>query len=163
MAYDAFLQLKDIPGESTASGFEMAIELLGMSWSAHTQATVGAGRGGLTTSRVSVSAFTITKQTDSSSPRLFHACCVGTHIATAKVSYRKQTGDGQEAFLIYDFTDVVVESINFGGARAIEDVPMETANFVFGRVQMEYKTQGADGKLTSGTPVVWDLTTLSAK
>jgi hypothetical protein len=29
-------------------------------------------------------------------------------------------------------------------------------------VTVEYKTQGKDGKLAAGTPVVWDITAVSA-
>ena len=163
MAYDAFLQLKDIPGESTAAGFEKSIALVSVQWNANARVTVGSGRGGLTTSKVSVSEFVITKKTDIASAKLFHACCVGTHIATARVSFRKQTGHGQEAYLIYVLTEVVVSGFSFSGQPGINDAPHESLTLAFGRLQIEYKTQGADGKLVSGTPVVWDLTTLSDK
>jgi type VI secretion system secreted protein Hcp len=163
MAYDAFLQLKDIPGESTATGFEKSIALLSMQFSAHANVTVNSGRGGMTTSKVAVSEIIITKKTDVSSNKLFHACCLGTHIATGKVSFRKQTGHGQEAYLIYVFSDLVIASFSFSGTPGSNDAPHESASIAFSKVQIEYKTQNADGKLVSGTPVVWDLTTLSDK
>ena len=51
---------------------------------------------------------------------MFSACCNGQHFATAKVVCRKATGadGGQQIFLEYDFTDVMVESIQWSGSSA---------------------------------------------
>ena len=35
-------------------------------------------------------------------------------------------------------------------------------SLAFAKVTVEYKTQGADGKLVAGTPVVWDVTKVDA-
>ncbi len=162
MAFDSYLDLKDIPGESTAKGFEKKIEIFSFSWGASAPVTIGPGTGGISASKVSISSFNIMKKTDIASPKLFSNCCLGKHIPTMKVSMRKQTGAGQEAFLIYDFTEVMVESIQWSGSSGGDDTPTESVSFAFGKVTVEYKTQGADGKLVAGTPVVWDLTKLTA-
>ena len=162
MAYDAFMQLQDIPGESTAQGFEKTIEILSFSWSASAPVTVGAGTGGISASRVSISSFHVTKRMDIASTKLFQACCLGTHIDTLKVSLRKQTGQGgQQPYLIYEFSEVLVESIHTGGNMGGDDRPVEQISFVFGKMQEEYRSQDARGKLVAGTPVQWDLTTVS--
>ena len=80
-----------------------------------------------------------------------------------KVSLRKQTGaGGQDAFIIYDFEEVYVESIQWSGSAGGDDTPTESVSFAFGKVTVEYKTQGKDGKLVAGTPVVWDITKVDA-
>jgi type VI secretion system secreted protein Hcp len=163
MAFDSYLDLKGIPGESTAKGFEKKIEIFSFSWGASAPVTVGSGSSGISASKVSVSSFNIMKKTDIASTKLFENCCLGKHIDTMKVSMRKQTGDGQEAFLIYDFSTVFVESIQWSGSSGGDDTPTESVSFAFGKVQVEYKTQGKDGKLVAGTPVVWDLTKVSNK
>lgn len=163
MAFDTYMDLKDIPGEATALGFEKKIEIFSFSWGASAPVTVSAGSGGISASKVSISSFNIMKKTDIASTKLFENCCLGKHIDTLTVSMRKQTGAGQEAFLIYDFTEVFVESIQWSGSSGGDDTPTESVSFAFGKVQVEYKTQGKDGKLVAGTPVVWDLTKVSNK
>jgi type VI secretion system secreted protein Hcp len=77
---------------------------------------------------------------------------------------RKQTGTGgQDVFLIYTFETVFVESIQWSGSSGGDDTPTESVSFAFGKVTVEYKTQDKTGKLVAGTPVVWDVTKVSAK
>jgi type VI secretion system secreted protein Hcp len=79
------------------------------------------------------------------------------------VSMRKQTGTGgQGVFLIYTFDEVMVESVQWSGSSGGDDTPTESVSFAFAKVTVEYKTQGKDGKLVAGTPVVWDITKVDA-
>jgi len=163
MAFDTYVDLTDIKGEATAKGFEEKIEIFSFSWGASAPVTVGPGTQGMTASRVSISSFNIMKKTDIASPKLFKACCTGDHIKKCVVSMRKQTGaGGQEVFLTYTFDEVMVESIQWSGSSGGDDTPTESVSFAFGKVTVEYKTQGKDGKLAAGTPVVWDITAVSA-
>jgi type VI secretion system secreted protein Hcp len=163
MAFDCYLDLKDIPGEATAKGFEKKIEIFSFSWGASAPVTVGPGTTGMSASRVSISSFNIMKKTDVASPKLFKATCLGEHIDNMTVSMRKQTGvGGQDAFLIYKFEEVMVESLQWSGSSGGDDTPTESVSFAFAKVTFEYKTQGTDGKLVAGTPVVWDVRTVSA-
>jgi len=117
----------------------------------------------MSASRVSISSFNIMKKTDVASPKLFKATCLGEHIDNMTVSMRKQTGvGGQDAFLIYKFEEVMVESLQWSGSSGGDDTPTESVSFAFAKVTFEYKTQGTDGKLVAGTPVVWDVRTVSA-
>jgi type VI secretion system secreted protein Hcp len=88
----------------------------------------------------------------------------GEHIPTMTVSIRKQTGaGGQDVFLVYKFEEVMIESVQWSGSSGGDDTPSESVSFAFGKVTLEYKMQGKDGKLVAGTPVVFDLTTLVAE
>ena len=163
MAFDTYVELTGIEGEATAKSFEKKIEIFSFSWGASAPVTVGPGTGGMTASRVSISSFNVMKKTDVASPKLFKACCTGDHINKMTVSMRKQTGaGGQEVFLIYTFDEVMVESIQWSGSSGGDDTPSESVSFAFGKVTVEYKTQGKDGKLAAGTPVVWDVTKVDA-
>jgi type VI secretion system secreted protein Hcp len=163
MAFDTYVELTGIDGEATAKGFEKKIEIFSFSWGASAPVTVGPGTSGMTASRVSISSFNVMKKTDVASPKLFKACCTGDHIKKCTVSMRKQTGaGGQEVFLTYTFDEVMVESIQWSGSSGGDDTPSESLSFAFGKVTVEYKTQGKDGKLVAGTPVVWDITAVSA-
>jgi type VI secretion system secreted protein Hcp len=164
MPFDTYVELTDIPGEATAKGFEGKIEIFSFSWGASAPVTIGPGSTGMSASRVSISSFNVMKKTDIASPKLFNAACLGTHIGKMTVSMRKQTGTGgQGVFLIYTFDEVMVESVQWSGSSGGDDTPTESVSFAFGKVTVEYKQQGKDGKLTAGTPVVWDLRTVTAE
>ena len=159
MAFDAFLEIDGIPGEATAKGFEKKIEIYSFSWGASAPITVGAGSGGMSASRVSISSFNIMKKTDVASPKLFLSTCKGDHIKHMTLSLRKQTGKGgQDVYLKYKFEDVMVESVQWSGSSGGDDTPAESVSFAFAKVTVEYKTQAMDGKLSAGTPVTWDQT-----
>ena len=163
MAFDTYVELTGIEGEATAKGFEKKVEIFSFSWGASAPVTIGPGSGGISASRVSISSFNVMKKTDAASPKLFKACCLGDHIDKVTVSMRKQTGiGGQDVFLIYTFEEAMVESIQWSGSSGGDDTPTESVSFAFGKVTVEYKTQDKTGKLASGTPVVWDLTKVTA-
>lgn len=163
MAYDVYLKLDDIDGEATAKGFEKQIGIFSMSWGASAATTVGATKGGISASKVSVSSFNMMKQLDTSSVPLFQACCLGKHIPKAVLTFRKQTGDSQEGFLIYTLHDVMVEALQTSGSSGGDDTPTESLSLAFAKLEVEYKKQGKDGKLTAAGQAAWDLTTVSDK
>ena len=163
MAFDTYVELTGIDGEATAKNFEKKIEIFSFSWGASNPVTLGPGAGGAASGRVSISSFNVMKKTDVASPKLFKACCTGDHFAKMIVSLRKQTGTGgQDNFLIYQFDEIYVESIQWSGSTGGDATPTESVSFAFGKVTIEYKTQGKDGKLVAGTPVVWDVRTVDA-
>jgi len=163
MAFDTFLDLKGIEGESTAKGMEKKIEIYSFSWGASNPTTVSSGATGLSAGKVSISSFNIMKKTEKSSPKLFLACCQGKHLDSAVVTMRKAAGDaGQKAFLTYTFTDVMVESIQWSGSSGGSDTPTESVSFAFGKVAIQYKIQDtATGAMTDGGQASWNLTTTS--
>lgn len=164
MAYDAFMDLgADIPGESTAEGMKGKIEIYSFSWGASNPTTIGSGSTGVAAGKVSVSSFNVMKKTDKASPLLFQNCCQGEHIPLVTVTLRKAGGKaGQKAFLTYKFTTVMVESVQWSGSSGGDDTPTESLSLAFGKVEIEYMIQAADGSLTKGGQAMWDLTKVSA-
>ncbi|MGZ8376721.1 MAG: Hcp family type VI secretion system effector [Gemmatirosa sp.] len=165
MAFDTFLEIKGVEGESTASGMEKKIEIFSFSWGASNPTTVGSGSGGLSAGKVSVSAFNAMKKTEKSSADLFQACATGKHFDTATVTMRKAGGDaGQKAFLIYKFEDVMVESIQWSGSTGGDDTPTESISIAFGKVEIEYWGQNPKkGDVKPMGQAAWNITTVSAK
>lgn len=162
MPFDAYLEIDGIPGESTAKGFEKKIEIYSFSWGASAPVSVGAGKGGMSASRVSISSFNIMKKTDVASPKLFLATCQGEHIKSMTLSLRKQTGKGgQQTYLKYKFEEVMVEGVQWSGSSGGDDTPTESVSFAFAKATVEYSPQGIDGKVSAGTPVTWDQTKVS--
>jgi len=160
MAFDTFLDLKGIEGESTAKGMEKKIEIYSFSWGASNPTTVSSGATGLSAGKVSISSFNIMKKTEKSSPKLFLACCQGKHLDSAVVTMRKAAGDaGQKAFLTYTFTDVMVESVQWSGSSGGDDTPTESVSLAFAKVAISYQQQDSKGgNVGNAVDASWDLT-----
>ena len=168
MAFDTYMQIADgttVVGEATASGIPTgAFEIYSFSWGASNPTTVSTTGGGLSAGKVSVSSFNVMKKTEKSSAPLFAACCTGQHYATATVIMRKATGTSgqQQVFIQYDFTDVMVESVQWSGSSGGDDTPTESVSFAFGKVAITYSGQDtATGALSTsaGSSASWNLTT----
>jgi len=162
MAFDAFLKIEGVEGESTRKGFEKQMEILSFSWGASNPSTIGAGGGGGGGGKVSVSSFNIMKKSDSASPLLFQACCQGDHYPKATVTLNKSGGKAAIDFLKYEFEEVYVDSVQWSGSSGGDDTPAESVSFSFGKVSVTYTGQKPDGSKGSPTVGAWDLTLVSA-
>ena len=160
MAFDTFLKIATVEGESTHSKHPKEIEIFSFSWGASNPTTVGSGATGLGAGRVSVSSFNIMKKTDKTSPLLFNACCTGKHFDNAVVTMNKASGDaGQAPFHIYTFTGVMIESVQWSGSTGGDDTPTESVSIAFAKVEINYQQQDTKGGAV-GKPILasWDLT-----
>lgn len=172
MAFDTYLIIDGgtkVKGEATADGLTPAtgwMEIFSFSWGATNPTTVGTAGKGLSAGKVSLSSFNIMKKSDDASPKLFEACCGGTHFAKASVVMRKATGTdgGQKEFLRYDFDDVMVESVQWSGSSGGDDTPTESVSLAFGKVTVQNWIQDTvKGGLTKGASAIWDVTKAAAK
>ena len=166
MAFDTYLSIQspNVAGEATQANHTGWIEIYSFSWGASNPTTVGSGTSGLSSGKVSVSSFNVMKKTETSSAPLFAACCAGQHYATASVEMSKATGTSgqQQVFLKYDFTDVMVESIQWSGSSGGDDTPTESVSFAFAKVAITYSKQNeADGTMSPAGNASWDLTKVS--
>jgi len=164
MAFDTYMKIEGVTGEATATGMEGQIEVFSWSFGASNPTTVGPGKGGLSAGRVSISSFNVMKKTESSSPTLFTNCCKGKDFGSVIVTMRKAGGAaGQKAFLIYTFTNVMVESIQWSGSSGGDDTPTESVSFAFSKVDISYQKQDTKGGAI-GNPILanWDLTTVAS-
>jgi type VI secretion system secreted protein Hcp len=162
MAFDTFLDCEGIEGECTAKGFEKKIEIFSWSFGASNPATVGSGKSGISAGKVSISSFNVMKKTEKSSCKLFAYCCNGTHIPKIIVTMRK-AGGTQQPFLVYTFTECMVDSVQWSGSSGGDDTPTESVSFAFAKVEIKYSTQSTDGKsMTAAGSASWDLTTVDA-
>ncbi len=159
MAFDTFLKIEGVDGESTRDKFEKWIELYSFSWGASNPVTLGPGSGGAGGGRVTVSSFNVMKKTDVASAVLFQYCCTGKHFPKAKVVLNKAGGDEKKPldYITYEFEEVFVESIQWSGSTGGDDSPTESVSFAFGKVNINYTPQTATG--APGTPVrgSWDV------
>jgi len=158
MPFDAFLKIATVPGESTDDKHKEWIEILSYHWGA-SQAAGGAASmtGAHTGQRVDISDFSLVKQLDKASPKLFQACCTGEHIADVTLELCKAGGDKQK-YMTYKFTDVLVSSVRPGGSSHSTDaLPLEEVSFRFSKCQLEYIPIDKTGKPQGQVPAGWDL------
>jgi type VI secretion system secreted protein Hcp len=161
MSFDTYLWIEGIEGEATAAELKPAgqTELYSFSWGASNPSTIGTGTTGAGAGKVSVSSFNFMKKTDKASPSLFQACCAGKHFPKAKVTMRKAGGDVPVEYLIYEFEEVFVDSVQWSGSSGGDDTPTESVSLAFGKVKMTYSPQDVKGTGTGPVAGGWDLTT----
>jgi len=152
MAFNAYLKIDGVDGESTGKGFEKFIELQSFNFGAQMPHTMS-GAGGFSAGRPDVSAFSVSKLTDVASPILFSACCSGKHFLKAWVVVNKSSGQGADlTYLKYDFKNVFIDSIQMSGTGGGGGLPTsEALAFSFGYVEISYTPQTEKG--AAGSPV----------
>ncbi|HTS61413.1 MAG TPA: type VI secretion system tube protein Hcp [Candidatus Acidoferrales bacterium] len=157
MAFDAFLKLDGIKGESTDSKHKDEVDVLSFSWGAHQTSSHATGTGS-GSGKVDVQPFSFVHKIDKSSPILFQKCCTGEHIASGLFTVRK-AGGTQLEYLKIKLSDVLISSIRPGGSsHGADDIPLEEVSLTFDKVEVDYQPQGPKGDAQGG-PVHggWDL------
>ncbi len=158
MAFDAFIQLDGIKGESSDDKHKDWIEIQSYGFGAmQPQSNTASSSGNLGSARVEVQNFSFLHNLDISSPKLFEYCCTGQTIPKVTVNLNRAGGD-KTKYMEYKMSDVIVTSVTGGGASASsEDVPMETVTLAFGKIEMTYSKVGIDGKTAGNASAGWDL------
>src|SRR5690349_6789405 len=115
MAFDAFIKIPGVDGESTRKGFEKQIGILSFSLGASNPSSIGHGGGG-GAGKATLSSFQLMKHTDVTSPVLFQKCCAGEHFDKVVVSLNKAGGKAPVNFLVYEFEQVFIDSVQWSGS-----------------------------------------------
>lgn len=161
MAFDSFLKLSTIPGESTDTKHPDWIEVLSFSWGVSQTASGSASSGGAKSAeRANHNDFSIVKSLDKASPLLFASCCNGEHIKEVTLELCRATGDKQK-YMQYKMEDVLVSSVRPGGSsQGSETLPLEEVSFNYGKITLTYTaTDHQTGKAKGDTIKFWDQTT----
>lgn len=159
MAFDAFLKIDGIPGESTDDKHKDWIEILSYGWGV-SQPSSGAAStgGGASAERADFQDFTISKTIDKASPKLFLACADGTHIKEVKLELCRAGGDKMK-YMEYKLSDCMIGiAAPSGASGGGEALPTEEISFSYGKVEMTYTQQKrADGSGGGNVAAGWDL------
>jgi type VI secretion system secreted protein Hcp len=159
MAFDAFLNVDGIPGESTDDAHADWIEVLsystGVSQTASGSASSG---GGASSERADFQDFSIVKGLDKASPKLSVACADGTHISEVVLELCRAGGEKLK-YMEYKLTDCIVSSCRPGGSSGgAETLPLEEVSFNYGKIEWTYTQQKrADGSGGGNVAAGWDL------
>ena len=161
MAFDAFLMVDGIPGESTDDAHTDEIEVLsyntGVSQTASGSASSG---GGASSERADFQDFSIVKALDKASPKLAVACADGTHIAEVVLAPCRAGGEKLQ-YMEYKLTDCIITAVRPGGSsKGQESLPLEEVSFNYGRIEWTYTQQKrTDGSGGGNVAAGWDLET----
>jgi type VI secretion system secreted protein Hcp len=160
MAFDAFLKIDGIPGESTDDKHKDWIEILSydLGMDQPSSATDSSAGGG-TTERVNIHDFAVVKHLDKASAKLYENCCNGKHIANVTLELCRAGGDKLK-YLEVKMENVVISKANSNGAsQASDGFPTENVSFNFAKVKWTYTQQKrADGSGGGNVAGGWDLT-----
>lgn len=158
MAFEAFLKIDSIDGDSTAAGHENWIELFSYGWGA-TEPIVNArtDSGGGAAVRPSPQPFSFMKATDKASPELFLKMCEGTNFQKVSLACRKAGGSAD--FVKIDFFDVFISSYSEGGATATDLQPLESISFVFSKVSIQAASVSSEGEVGPFSSAGFDFET----
>jgi type VI secretion system secreted protein Hcp len=145
MAFDAFLKIQEIPGESLDERHKNEIEIESYSFGLSKSGTAHTGGGG-GAGKASFQDFHFVSRLQKSSPKLFLACATGEHIKEAVLSVRQAAN--RDDFWKVTLSDVLVTSWSQGGAADGQDsVPMEQISLNYVKIKIDYAIEDARGAL----------------
>ena len=149
-----FLKIDGIQGESSDVKHVGEIEVESFGFGV-TQPVVHGTGGGTLAAKSSFHDFHFVAHTSKASPKLFLACASGQHIASAVLTCRR-AGRTRQEFLIVRLADVLVTSYEIQGDEE-DPGPTDLVSLAYGKVQLEYRAQKADGTLEAPVKAGWDV------
>lgn len=153
MAFDTYLKIDGIKGESKDDKHKDEIDLHSHSWGVTNAGSMAIGGGG-GTGKASVGDFHCTFQHCAASPKLLLACMTGDHIKSAVVTSRVQ-GGGQVEKVVIKLTDILVSSYQTGGGNNSDHIDQLSLNF--SKIEWTYKEQKPDGSAGPSTMGNYDV------
>ena len=167
-AVDAFIWFdSEAPTEAIIGQSVDSVFLARNGWSAlkdfsfgvENPTTIGSATSGAGGGKAEFAEFTIQKTTDAASPAFFRNCCAGAHYKTVTIAMRKPPRDpgsvSAGAYLVFRFQTVFTTKIDWSGPG--DEGPEETITFVYGKLEINYRPQNADGGIEKpGITEGWD-------
>jgi type VI secretion system secreted protein Hcp len=162
MAFDAFLKVDGIPGESADDKHKGWIEVESFDLCAEQPVSnVVSTAGGASAGRVEHHDFVVRKLIDKSTPKLFDACNAGKHIKEIILELCRAGGDKQK-YLEIKMEQVMISKFNPSTWKGA-DFPSEEVHFNYGKIVITYIQQKRDDGTAAGNIAAgWDLTTNKA-
>ena len=160
MAFDSFIKIDGIPGESSDDKHKEWIELI--SYDHHIEqpaSSTASSVGGATAERVNHGAFNFIHQLDKATPKLLEACCTGKHIKEVTIEFCRAGGD-KVKYMEIKLEQVLISAVTENGSSTGESgFPSETVSLSYGKIKWTYTQQkrqygSAGGNVSAG----WDLT-----
>lgn len=127
------IRLKEIEGECTLTGFEKCIEVTSYNHGlSMTPSPTGSGP-----SKASFHDLIITKNLDSTTPKLNYFCAAGTSLKEMQLYLWAKGPDGKLfVYMTYEMIDLRITSVTVKGEGS--PPPVETVSFSFGKITWHY-------------------------
>lgn len=147
MAYDVFLQIDGIKGESTDSEHKDWIELLSFSNLHPVQAPAPSSAARSASGTGAKSGFSVTKLVDKSTPKLYQAVSNGKHIPKVIIELYRASGGSKQKYLTIKMDQVLVSSVSTprqspqvgqSGTVVAPALLTESVSFNYGNIEWEY-------------------------
>jgi type VI secretion system secreted protein Hcp len=161
MAFDAFLKIDRVPGESFDSQHQDWIKVLAYSHGV-LQPTGGRIAGadvGAPVERGEHQDFTITKYIDVATPKLNLHCSNGENMGMAVLELSRTIGNNI-IYMRYRFHNTHVKSVTIAGLPdGKEERPVEEIGLSYTKVEWDYTKVGPDHQPAGNVVSSWDLQT----
>ena len=142
MAFDSFLKINGIEGESTDDKHNGWIEISSYNHAVTQSASATASSvGGGSSGRSDFGHFVLTKQVDKASPKLCIACAAGTHFDKVTIDICR-AGSEKVKYMAYELTNCIISSYAASGGS---NVPTERFSLDFGKININYVQQKRSG------------------
>lgn len=154
MAFDAYMEIQGIKGDSTDDSHKQWIELQAFSHGV-AQSTGGSSsaQGAHAGGRADHLDFSVVKKLDSSSPALFMHCSSGKHIPQVVIEMCRALGD-KTVFMKYTFKDVLISAVRPSGSTEGKDlIPLEEVAMRYGEIHLEYTPTDPEGGGKKGASI----------
>lgn len=157
MAFDGFLKIGKIPGESNDNDFAGSknwIDVLSFTYGV-TQSGSASSQGGMTAGKANFQDFTFTQKVHKGSPEMFFTSANGAVHDEAWFVARK-AGETPQVFMQIKMKNVLITSVTTQGAGGPDEIPTETVSLTAEMLSVWYGPQDSKGKITSGIAKGWD-------
>ena len=157
-AFDMFLKIDGVPGESTDSAHDEWIEVLSFSHGVSQPASGSLSSGGARTAeRCDHQDFSVVKTLDKASPKLALFCSNGKHITEVILVLCRAEGDKSQ-YMEYKMTDVIISSVGYSGSIGTEERPVEEVTFNYTKIEWTYTEHDpVSGKAKGDVEAYWDV------
>jgi len=155
MAFDAFIRIDGIEGESSDDMHQGRIEVVSYETDVKQNvSSTASSAGGASVGRNDFGAVSIVKLQDKSTPLLLFACASGKHIDKIIVHLCRSGGD-KTKFMEYELTNCLISRVSVAGGGG--EFPHEVVDIDFGKIKWIYSQQKRDGGGIAGQVATgWD-------
>ncbi len=156
MSLTGYLLVPDVAGESLRADHEDEIDVHSIQWDIAQLANAQVGRG-RSRSRAEVSAISMRKYYDASSPYLALACMQGKSFPDIVLMVRKDSGDVHLDYLSITMTNCVISAYSMLPTDADGQMIEELLSVTFEKVAIKYTVQADDHSAGDEHEIEYDL------
>lgn len=157
MAFDAYLQLGTVPGESADKQFGGTagwIDVISFTYGV-SQSGSASSQGGLSAGKSNFQDFTFTQKVHFGSPEMFLTCANGKVHKAAHFVCRK-AGETPQVYLQIKMEQVMITSVTTQGAGGPDEIPTETVSMTAEKLAVWYGQQDENNKIKADKATGWD-------